>query len=53
MDLGPVPNWTLVEYCHECAGLMAVKWVEALAADDQNLVVYDRNCFGRGTVLGT
>lgn len=21
-DLGPVPNWTLDEYCRECAGVM-------------------------------
>lgn len=52
MGHGLVPNWTLVEYCHGCAGLMHVKRFDAMTFDTKSLVIYDRNRFDRNTVLG-
>lgn len=41
MNLGPVPNWTLREYCGECAGLIQVKHSDTMAAEVKSLVMYD------------
>lgn len=52
MDLGPVPQWALEEYCSECANLKDVKSFGATAENDMNFEVLSRNRFAYDTVLG-
>lgn len=51
MDLDPMPQWTLGEYCCECAGLTDVKRFNLMAVDGRNRVMYDTNRFERDTAL--
>lgn len=52
MNLGPLPNRTLDEYCREGASLVDVRFYDAMAIDDENLVIYDHDRFDCDTVLG-
>lgn len=49
MDICPLSSWTLSEYRRELAGLMYVKYFDAMVVDGRNLVKCDRNCFKRDT----
>lgn len=35
MDLDNLPNWTLHEYCCECAGRMDERCIDAMAVDSK------------------
>lgn len=52
MDLRPFPNWTLNDYCRECAGMRDIRHFDAMAVDERALIIYDRNRFERDTSLG-
>lgn len=52
MDLGLLPKWTLDEYRRECAHMMEVNRFDAMAAENRNHVIHERNRFDRDTPLG-
>lgn len=51
MDLAPLPNWTLDEYCRDCAGMIDIKRFDDMTVDGRNIVFYIRNRLEHDTAL--
>lgn len=52
ISFGPVPQWTLDEYCLECGSLIDMERLHAIVGDSKTPLVYKGSRFELNTALG-